>query len=381
MMVSRLLPVAALLVAACDNANAPERGLPLAPASSVSDAAAAGQLYTLNNATTGNQVLVFNRAADGSLTAAGSFATGGTGTGGGLGNQGILTFANRGRVLLAANAGSNQLSSFLVRGNGSLDLVGSVPSGGMQPISVAVSGSLVYVLNAGGSDNISGFTLSPKGALTPIANSTRSLSATGVGSAQVSFSPNGRNLVVTEKGTNNISIYAVQPNGTATGPTVVASNGMTPFGFSFRRGVLVVSEAFGGATDAGAVSSYELSANGSLQLISGSVPTTESAACWISITPDGRFVYTTNTASGTITGYSLVNGALSRLTADGVTAVVGVGTAPIDLTVTPDGGFVYSLNSGNESITGWSINADGSLSAVSGGITGLINGASGLVAR
>lgn len=202
-----------------------------------------------------------------------------------------------------------------------------------------------------------------------------------MGSAQVSFSPNGRHLVVTEKGTNSISIYAVQPNGTATGPTVVASHGMTPFGFSFRRGVLVVSEAFGGAADASAVSSYELSANGSLQLISGSVPTTESAACWISITPDGRFVYTTNTASGTITGYSLVQGALSRLTADGVTALVGVRTAPIDLTVTPDGGFVYSLNSGNESITGWSINADGSLSAVSGGITGLMNGANGLVSR
>ena len=336
---------------------------------------------TLSNATSGNAVLAYNRAVDGSLTPSGSFATGGTGSGGGLGNQGILGFANGGHVLLAVNAGSNQLSSFLVRPNGSLDLVGSVPSGGVRPVSVTVSDSRVYVLNQGGTDNISGFTLSSKGVLTPVANSTLPLSGVGVGSAQVSFSPNGRHLVVTEKGANKISIYAVQSDGTATGPTVVNSNGATPFGFSFSRGILVVSEAFGGAADASAASSYELSAGGSLQLISGSVPTTESAACWIAITPDGRFVYTTNTASGTITGFSLASGHLARLTADGVTGNVGAGTAPIDLVVTPDGSFVYSLNSGVETITGFSVNADGSLASIGGGIFGIINGASGLLAR
>ncbi len=381
MQVSRLLPVAAVLLGACDNADAPERGLPLAPAYSVSDAATVGQIYTLGNGTTSNEVLVFNRAVDGSLTPAGSFATGGTGTGTGLGTQGSLAFANGGRVLLAVNAGSDQLSSFLVRGNGSLDLVGSVPSGGMRPGSVTARGSLVYVLNIGGTDNISGFRLSPRGVLTPIANSTLPLSGTGVGGAQVSFSPNGRNLVVTEKGTNKISVYSVQTDGTASGPNVVQSSGMTPFGFAFRGPVLVVSEAFGGSTDASATSSYELHADGSLQLVSASVPTTETAACWVAITPDGRYAYITNGGSGSITGYSLVNGQLSRLAADGVSAFIGTGTGPIDAIVTPDGRFVYSLNAGVESIVGWAISADGSLSQASGSITGLMNGANGLLAR
>src|SRR5207253_96166 len=115
----------------------------------------------------------------------------------------------------------------------------------------------LYVLNAGGSGNISGFTVDNSGRLTPIAGSTQPLSGSNVGPAQVSFSPDGRQLVVTEKTTNLLDVYSVDANGIASGPTTTPSAGGTPFGFAFgHRSDLFVSEA------AGSASSYVLQPGG-----------------------------------------------------------------------------------------------------------------------
>ena len=51
-----------------------------------------GKLYTISNAITGNEVLVYNRLSDGSLSKTAVIPTKGKGSGGGLGNQGALTF-------------------------------------------------------------------------------------------------------------------------------------------------------------------------------------------------------------------------------------------------------------------------------------------------
>src|SRR5205807_1503877 len=82
----------------------------------------------------------------------------------------------------------------------------------------------------GGDGNISGFTVSASGDLTPISDAIRPLSGTNVGPAQVSFSPDGRRLVVTEKTTNLLDVYVVGENGAAGARTSAASAGVTPFG-------------------------------------------------------------------------------------------------------------------------------------------------------
>lgn len=376
----RLLPAVAF-VAACSSADSPTTSLPLSPSQDLSESAFAGQVYTQSNSPAGNQVLLFNRAADGSLTPGGAFWTGGTGTGAGLGNQSSLALNSTGRFLLAINAGSNEISSFVVRRDGTLDLVGHWPSGGTTPLSVTIHGNIVYVVNGGGSGNIAGFTISSRGVLSPIAGSSLPLSSSAAGPAQISFSPNGKILVVTEKATNSLSVYRVASNGSVTGPSVVPSNGATPFGFAFYGPVLVVSEAFGGAPDASAASSYEVHANGTLETITASAPTTETAACWIAFSIDGKYAYTTNTASGTISGYSVKNGALTLLNADGVTGVTGPGSSPIDLAVSPDGAYLYALGSGTHAIAVFAINADGSLTALPGGASSLVPGTNGLLAR
>src|SRR5688572_14431568 len=78
----------------------------------------AGAVYVMSNSPGGNAILVFDRAAGGALTPAGSLATGGLGTGSGLGSQGALIVSDNGRWLFAVNAGSNSVSVFAVRPNG-----------------------------------------------------------------------------------------------------------------------------------------------------------------------------------------------------------------------------------------------------------------------
>lgn len=321
---------------------------------------APGAVYTMTNAPP-NAVMVYSRSAAGTLTPAGPFATGGIGTGTGLGNQGAVVLSRNNRWLFAVNAGSNDVSVFDVLPKG-LELVDRVPSGGNLPVSVTVHGKLVYVLNAGDPNNITGFSLSRDGKLTPLAGSTRPLSAAMTGPAQVQFSPDGDLLVVTEKATNVIDVFSID-DGLPGARVPTVSNGATPFGFSFGlRDQVFVSEAFGGALDASAVSSYSANADGTLTLVTGSAPTTETAACWVVVTDDGRFAYTTNTGSDSITGYRISHdGRLTILDADGRTAVTGPGSAPIDLALSLGSQFLYSLDSGDHKISAFRVNSDGSL--------------------
>ena len=338
---------------------------------------APGAVFTLSNSPAGNRVLVWERAADGGLLAVGAVSTGGTGTGAGLGSQGALALSRNHHWLYAVNPGSDEISVFRVYGT-QLQLMEVAPSGGDMPISVTAHGSVVYVLNAGGDGNIQGFERSSTGILAQIAGSDQPLSQAAPGPAQIEFTPNGRELVVTEKGTNRITSYRVHADGSASAPSWRASAGQTPFGFEFTRGgTLVVSEAAGGATDASSASSYHFRPNGQLKLLDGPVATTETAACWTAITRDGRFAYVTNNGSASISGYSIAaNGDLTLLDADGVTATTGAG--PIDITFDLSSRHMYVLNAGADTVTIFDVMADGSLAAM--GSVATPDGAAGLAA-
>ena len=347
---------------------------------SVRAARSSGVVYTMSNATTGNRILAFDRGPGGALRPSGSFATGGLGSGGGLGSQGALTLSENDRWLLAVNAGSNNVTLFATDDDG-LRWLDKVPSGGTQPVSVTIHGTLVYVLNAG-SDSVSGFRLRPQGQLSPLAGSTRPLSGAGTGPAQVQFSPDGRVLVVTEKATNLIVTYTVDEDGFLGRPQVQPSHGATPFGFAFgARRQIFVSEAFGGAADSSAVSSYRVASNGTLHLESPTVATHQTAACWVVVTEDGRFAYTTNTGSGSISGFDIEDdGTLTLLNADGRTADTGAGSAPTDLTLSENGRLLFVLNSAAHSIGTFRVRRDGQLEP-DATIGGLPAGANGLAAR
>ena len=347
-----------------------------------------GAVYVLTNQVN-NAVAAFDRAADGTLTPAGVFPTGGAGNPvpqpgdpptDPLASQGALILSDNNHFLFAVNAGSNDISVLSI-GKDALTLIDTVSSGGVRPISLTVHGNLLYVLNEGGTPNITGFTVSNTGKLTPLPGSTRPLSGgSGADPAQVSFNRHGSLLVVTEKATNLIDVYVVGSNGVAGPPTSNPSAGMTPFGFAFdQRNHLIVSEAFGGAPNASAVSSYSAALSGMLSVISESVPDLQTAACWIVITNSGRYVYTSNTGSGSVSSYELTSsGALSLL--DSVAANTGAMSAPIDMALNNGSRYLYVHAAGLQTVEAFRVEPDGSLTLI-GSFGGLPFGAQGIAAR
>jgi hypothetical protein len=254
-----------------------------------------------------------------------------------------------------------------------------VGSGGDLPISLSVRGDLLYVLNDGAAPNVTGFQVGVDGRLSMIVGSTRPLSADLPDAAQVGISPDGRRLVVTEKATNTIVGWEVTAGGTLVNRTLTPSAGQTPFGFEFAStGALLVSEAFGGAPDASVVSSYLPGAAGWTP-VSPLTATTETAACWVAVTPNGRFAYATNTGSGSVSGFAVGrDGTLELLDPDGVTGSTGAG--PVDAAISRSGRFLYTLNAGADAISAFRIAADGSLEQL-GDTSGLPDGATGLAVR
>jgi DNA-binding beta-propeller fold protein YncE len=321
-----------------------------------------GAVYTMTNSDQGNEVLVFSRSADGSLTPAGAFATNGLGTGGGLGNQGGLILTPDNQWLFVVNAGSDTISVFNVKPD-DLVFIGAFDSEGSRPISLTVDGDLLYVLNAGGAvnavDNITGFIIEPDGVLEPLTGSTQPLSAADTSPAQIEFSTDGNVLVVTEKGTSIIDTYVVDDDGLAGPPNVFGSAGTVPFGFSFgKRNRLYVSEA--GTNSA---SSYQVYPDGSLEVISAAVPTDQAGVCWLVITKNGRYAYTTNAGTGTISGFNIDrDGTISLLDEDGITAEAIGGV--IDEAFSNNSRYLYALSSGATTIFGFQVGSDGGLSLV-----------------
>jgi 6-phosphogluconolactonase len=335
------------------------------PVVASADGGNGGVVYTLSNASAGNRVLLFHRSVNGSLSSAGSLATGGLGTGAGLGSEGALLVTPQ--WIIAVNAGSNDVS-VLARDDG--HIVSRVSSGGTAPVSVTAWHDLVYVVNAG-SSNIAGFRLGENGRLSPIANSNRPLSGSGVGPAQIEFSPEGETLVVTEKNTSLIDTYEIGPQGAAQGPVTHPSSGATPFGFAFgAHNTLIVSEAA-----ASAASSYHVGEHGGLQLISGSVLNGQAAACWVATAR--QFAYTADAHNGMISSYTVGHdGSLTLLQ-----AVAGSpGGAPLDEAASSFGQFLYVLNPSTGVINAFSIHNDGSLAALAN-TSGIPASASGLVAE
>ncbi|HEY8211224.1 MAG TPA: hypothetical protein VIG99_27255 [Myxococcaceae bacterium] len=334
-------------------------------------------VYTLMNDAAANGVVAYTRATNGNITRRGTFMASGEGLGGGLGSQGALVFDARSQRFFGVNAGDNSFSMYSLAADGSLTELATSGSGGVKPVSVTVSGSYVYVLNAGSASsaaNVSGFMVSGS-TIAAIPGSTQALSTAQPNPGQVGFTPDGKFLVVTEKGPSKLSVYPVTA-GVAGAPMVQNSAGLTPFAFAFSpEGFLVVAEV--GSSGSGpnsSVSSYSIAANGTLTAITSALPNNQAAACWLTIA--GGTAYVANFGSGTISPVTVdANGAL---TLNGGPVATGAGAT--DLAVSPDNGFLYSLSATDHTIHIFLINADGSLDAKPS-LSNVTQRAAGLVVR
>jgi len=378
MRIPKLGPVLLGLTAAAAVAAAPA-----AASASAHGSPVVGHVYVNDNTAGTNTIGAFDRHADGSLTpeAGSPFTAGGAGTGAGLASQGALQISPDGRFLIAVDAGSNQISVLRISGGGSLRLIrgGVVSSGGVLPVSVAIHGNLVYVANAGTTgSNYTGFWLRHDGRLEPIAGSAVVLPS-GSQPGDVLFNGTGSKLAGTRVGSSMIDSFTVGRDGRLTPApgSPFPAQGLGPFGSEFRPtepGQLFVSNAHNTATDSGTVSAFRDSDTGVLSSI-GSSPFADHqmAPCWVEITHNGQFLFTVNTASGSISRFSITpGGALTLLGSTAVRATGGVGA--VDARLSPDGRYLYVDESKIDAVGAFAVNG-GNLTELAGSPTSLPAGA------
>jgi 6-phosphogluconolactonase len=312
-------------------------------------------VFVQTNESDENKVIAFQRERDGRLATRAAVATGGRGDGiPHLTSQGSVVLTSDGEHLLVTNAGSNDVS--VLSAGATPEVAAVVPSGGSAPKSVAEHEGLVYVLNTG-DGSVSGFTLS-SGTLAAVPGSRREIGA-GADPAQVGFTPEGSALVVTDRGWNAILLYPVGGDGLLGDPSSTMSAGPTPYGFTFAAGgTLVVTEAFGAAKGKAAASSYRLHGS-AVEPVTESVGNGRSEICWAVASADGRHVFTTNFADGAVSRYQVAaDGTLALVDAAAGTAVDGQpGLRDEDLS--SDGSFLYALDADAGRIFAWRVDEDG----------------------
>ncbi len=101
--------------------------------------------------------------------------------------------------------------------------------------------------------------------------------------------------------------------------------------------------------------------DGILTPISTSVPTLGAATCWNAVTPNGKWVYTFNAGTSTISGFSIAsNGALTALPGT-ILGTNPAGATNLDIAITTDGKFLYSLDGEIGAISTFGVQPDGTL--------------------
>jgi 6-phosphogluconolactonase len=350
---------------------------------------ASGAVFVATNSydeVRGNEVVMYRRAANGLLSLVGRFPTGGQGSGpgtrfraDGLGSANSVVLSKNNQWLFVVNGGDDSVSVFRVHEQG-LDLRDHVHSGGIFPNSVTVRNNLVYVLNAANEGNITAFRMDGQGKLAPIDGSTRTLDANQTfppdalfDPAGISFTPDGRQLVVTIKdgpaipeatGKGRILIFNLDNRGLpGAAPVVYEGDNNGPFGFDFdKRGNLLVADFVGGPELTGAASSYKINPDGSLTVISNNVADGQIDTCWL--VTNGNYAYGSNFGTDNISSWVVGDdGSLTLLAAEAAHTDAEV-TFPLDLAVTPNGKFLYLVQPGNGKVGMWAINDDGSLTSL-----------------
>jgi|HubBroStandDraft_6_1064221.scaffolds.fasta_scaffold15323_2 6-phosphogluconolactonase (cycloisomerase 2 family) len=344
--------------------------------------AAGPAVFVQTDNTAGNQVVAYQRSSDGTLALAGTYPTGGLGgqlTGSvvdHLASQGSLRYDAAQHLLVAVNAGSNSVTVFGVHGT-RLHQRQVIGSGGQFPVSVAIRGDLVYVVNALRGGSVQGYRLSPAGRLAFLRGSHRRLhlsqSATPQFTntpGQVAFSPSGSQLIVTTKANgNDIDVFGVRTSGRLSASPVVNSEGSTvPFAIAFDpAGHLVIADA-----GTNALSTFTLGSDGTVTLID-SVGSGQAATCWVALA--GGTLYASNAGSANVSGYT--SSASGQLTLLGQTAT-DPGT--VDAAATPDGAFLYVQTGGNGIVDEFSVGTGGSLTSVGSATVAGAAGGEGIAA-
>lgn len=251
--------------------------------------------------------------------------------------------------VLVVNAGDGTVTSLRVQDDLSLKIVNRVEAGDIKPNGIASYKNYVYVASMGkkvddpSEGNIKGYTIDENGFLKEMPDSVRTLSGRP---ASIEVTPDGKYLIVVEITTGLVRSYAIDSNGglSAEPVSMIYSPEANkdrffalPIGTKIIKGeqgnsTLLVTETrfidsahnfynstaeqkkkypflqrFQGQT--GSVTSYNIDSHGKLTMISPDVLAGKSiwggeqAVCWVTASRDGKFAWTTNPLTSSISTY------------------------------------------------------------------------------
>ena len=375
---------------------------------SVSGPPVEGGVYTMTNGLLENEIAAFGVNPGGQLALIGYYSTGGLGSTEFDGGEGLDPLISADSIivtptgcLVACNAGSDTITSFVINADFGLTKVSTVNSGGVGPNSLAYSGGRLFVTNIdrdgfalgdpnvprgepNDEGNVVGFRMTSQGILIPIDGSTVDLDNRP---ADIGFSADGTSLIVTSitagsaalpgpGAANSVVVFDVTADGVVTGMTGSATG--TQVGNSDNRNLasaidfdttvignrefIVVTEArefnaAGGppalpALQAGSVSVYELLGDGSITEVASDVvlgdpagspfdPANQLTTCWIDFAANGTTFYVSNAINATISSFELqadgTPALLELIAASGVSGFSTGGTTGPEVFGTTDG--------------------------------------------
>lgn len=320
-------------------------------------------VYTLDNDVERNGVAVYRRQPNGALVPlpGSPYSTGGKGlSGGDIDEQGAIRV--HGLYVLAVNPGSDTVAVLKKTSQGLLPVKGSpFSSGGSTPLSLAVHGDLVYVANQAATfaapkskPNVTGFRLLADGQLAALPNSTVAFPE-GQGPAQIEFAPHGQTLVATAgfqgDDTSRLYSFRVQPDGRLqAGPGSPAKpDGATgTVGFSWNKnGDRVFASVFKGS----AVIPFVVDpSTAAIRQAGTPVGDDQRAACWTTLSPDGRTLYVGNFVSNSVSVYDVASdGQLTLLGSVPRRGATNKDTK--DIEISRDGQYLYAIGSGERQIS------------------------------
>jgi 6-phosphogluconolactonase (cycloisomerase 2 family) len=342
---------------------------------------AARAVFVQSDNPSGNTVVAYHRGALGRLYGPTVYPTGGLGgvLAGSvvdhLASQGSLRYDPAHALLYAVNAGSDSVTVFAANG-ATLAVRQVLPSGGDFPVSVAVAGDLVYVLNALDGGSVAGFRVAGDH-LVPLPGSTRPLGLDPTATpqfvttpGQVAFTPDGHHLLVTTKANgSDVDVFSVLGDGRlSAAPVVDPLPGAVPFALTFDRfGRVVLTEA-----GTNAVATFALAPDGSLTPLA-SVPTGQAATCWV-VAADG-FDYASNAGSASLSQVKVAPGGAPALV-----ATVGTHAGTVDADASVDGANLYVQAGGAGLVDQFAVGSGGTLTPLgSVSVPGAVGG-EGIVA-
>lgn len=382
-----------------------------------------GAVFLDSNDRDMNTVVAFARGADGTLHKIGTYPTGGKGSGSVEDtSSGLVVASTQGTVspqhdvndpkfLIVPNLGSGTVTVFKIKPHG-LQLASTTITGGIKPVSIAVSHGLVYVLQSGEVTDqfltsattdiencttgelptVVGFHIDDNGVLTPIQGSTRLLSGDAdSGCTMVGFTPDGKFLFAAERRAGkpdpktgfqkgDLLSFPVQQDGTLGQPTITtpAANGVYTFVFTKDGRTMLTADQNGdiGNANGGEVESYSVNDGQVTPIESTPVPTERTDSCWVVLTNDETLAFVSSAFGNDLTGGSIASyrvdkgGKMTLLfpeaTSDDGHSSVGnhLSLGVLDLALSKDSQYLYALDGLSGGVYGFKVNSNGTLTYV-----------------